>query len=987
MLQSQTLTQKFYFDFGQNNPGEGRRVTNIDSNGNHWNNVTAPNGSPSTLNPVTINLKNSENTLSGYTLEVIRTIRSNGGSNGGLTSPDPALLGDLAVETATEDYFFLDNGMGKGSFKFKNLNPEKAYKFYIFGCRVASGNQRGVIYSLSGKNGSHGKQLNTGTGIGANGFNGNNNQVWESSFVVPSANGEIALEIGRLFNSEMAYINALKMEEYTDYVLPVAEMACYIDFGKNNNGLDGAPTVSPDVNGNYWNNTYSNGDGPSTGASDGSGVLTLHNAVNINTGYVLELASTVQFNGVRNGALGGNDSPSEPSSQLLGDLAVKTATYDYLFLDNQTAVLNFKNLNTNKLYRFNVFGSRKDDSSEGRIGRIEIAGSNTINGIHQMGGSGIGANGENYNNKNIFISDLIAPNATGDIRLQMTNWLSFAYINCIKLEEISGESLPAATSISISGGNTITECGRFLQLSVDAMPQGAIVPPVVWSVDDQNLALVSNSGTLYAKANGKVRVTATATSGNGTTLTDSMLVNISGQNIGDYSFTVMGSSVPWGQGAEPRDVNGYAWLWTNYLHNNAVHTWTSNNISIGGNNTTHVINRWDSDLLPSCSKYVYYGLSLGNEGIHERGQAAFDSWHDNMLLLIDRTRNHGKEPVIGNNYPRGDFNATDYNYVKQLNLLIHEWDVASVNLLGSIDNGAGQWATGYIADNAHPNTAGHAEMFYAIVPSLLDAVSKGKPQPVRNTENYITLERETTAQRITFSPENVAHSFTLSFGFKTNGIGTIASIVTESGDTLSLILNQDGKLNYKTQTSATALNDAEWHTATLTHYYAWGKTQLYIDGARIPRTSLINEKLVPVKLVINDFEQAPQSVDYRDLFFYRAGMCAVEIAALQEGKMLKSSLEIYAPMLVDETNTSSLVNTAQSLNTLQIEEQEIINGVEDTRYNIHQIDKIEVFSIAGQRLFQASEFTPVNELNLPSGMYLMKMMLDNNEIAVKVFRK
>lgn len=987
-LQAQTLTQKVYIDFGQNNPGEGRRITNIDNNGNYWNNVIAPNGSPSTLNPVTVNLKNSGNTLTNYVLELVREIRSNGGTNGGLISPDPLLLGDLAVETATEDYFFLDSGMGKGSFKFKNLNTEKAYKFYILGCRVASGNQRGVIYSLSGKNGSHGKQLNTGTGIGANGSNGNNNNVWESAFIIPAANGEIALELGRLFNSEMAYINALKIEEYSDYTLPTAEMKCYIDFGKNNNGLDGAPTVSSDANGNYWNNMYSNGDGATSGASNGTGTLTLINSANNNTDYVLELASTVQFNGVRNGALGGNDSPAEPSGQLLSDLAVKTATYDYLFLDNQTAVLNFKNLNKDKLYRFNIFGSRKDDGSEGRVGRIQITGSNTIYGIHQMGGAGIGANGESYNNKNIFVSDMISPSAAGDITLTMTTWLGFAHINCIKFEEISGQALPTATSISISGVNSITGCGRFTQMTVNALPQGALSPPVTWTVDNNDIARITETGNLYAKANGTVTVTATATLEGGATLTDTKQITISGQNIGNYSFTVMGSSVPWGQGAEPRDVNGYAWLWTNYLQNNAVSSWTTNNISIGGNNTTNIINRWDADLLPSCSRYVYYGLSLGNEGIHEQGQVAFDSWRNNMLMLIDRTQNHDKIAIVGNNYPRGDFNATDYNYVKQLNLLIHEWDVPSVNLLGAIDNGAGQWASGYVADNAHPNTAGHAEMFYAVVPSLLDAISSGKPQPVRDTENHINMERVNTVQRITFAPENVVHSFTLSFSFKTTDTGTIASFITATGDTARLMLNNDGKLNYKSHTSAAALNDGSWHTATLTHYFAWGKTQLYIDGARIPRTTLINEKLAPVKFIVNDFDNAPGSVAYRELFFYRSGMCAEEIAALHAGKMLKSSLEIYAPMLVEETIPSTLVNLAQSLNTLQIEEQQIINGLDETgSYKNENIKEIVIYSLAGQRLLRTTEPNSDYKNKLQTGMYLMKIITDNHEAAVKVILK
>ncbi len=965
-LQAQTFVQKFYIDFGQDNAGEGRHITTVDDNGNHWNNMIAPNGSPSTLTPAFISLNNAENTPTSYMLEIVRAIRSNGGANGGLITPDPALLGDLAVGSATEDYFFLDGNMGKGLFLFKNLDTNKAYKFHIYGCRTVAGDQRGIIYSLSGKNGSHGKQLNTGTGIGADGYNGNNNNVWESDLIVPKDNGEIMLELGRLFNNQMAYISAMKIEEVSGYEIPAADNKFYIDFGKNNGGVDGTPTLGADANGNYWNNMYSNGDGPTNTVSDNTGTLTLKNSANETSDYVLELASGAEWNGVRNGAL------TNPDAVLLGDLAVATATHDYLFVNNATAILKFKNLKKNKLYRFNIFGSRIDDGSEGRIGRIELAGNSTVMGIHQMGGAGVGTNGYNGNNKNIFVSDPMAPDAEGKIVLTLTCWVGFSHINCIKLEEIKGDGLPSATSIEVAGNN-ITQCGRTSQMSIVTTPKGSLSPLVKWSIDNEDVAYISENGKLYAKTNGTVMVTATATLEDETVLSDTKEITISGQSIDDYSFTVMGSSVPWGQGADPRDQKGYAWLWTNYLSKNAVNTWTTNNISIGGNNTQNIIDRWDNDLLPSCSRYVYYGLSLGNEGIHERGESAFISWRDNMQKIIARTREMGKIPVVGNNYPRGDFNATDYNFVKKLNLLIHEWDVPSINLLGSIDNGAGQWASGYVADNAHPNTAGHAEMFYSIVPSLLDALAAEKPQPVRDQNASLVLNKTNTAKRVVFTPEGTLHSFTLSFSFKTTGTGVLASFITAKGVTENLTLGNDGKLAYKTQISTQELNDGEWHTVSLTHYYAWGKTMLYIDGARVSQTSN-NERLVPVKFHLNDLEQAPQTVEYRELFFFRAGMSAEEISALNKGKMLKSSLEIYAPMLISDTDPAELVNLAQSLNRLQLEEEEIKTGLNETFTDKNiEIKEISVYSITGKKLFGTTENHTDYDKNLPAGVYIAKI--------------
>jgi lysophospholipase L1-like esterase len=462
---------------------------------------------------------------------------------------------------------------------------------------------------------------------------------------------------------------------------------------------------------------------------------------------------------------------------------------------------------------------------------------------------------------------------------------------------------------------------------------------------------------------------------------------------------------PWGQGAEPRDVNGYAWLWTKYLKQNASYTWTTSNISIGGNTTTDVTNRWDRDLLPSCSRYVYYGLSLGNEGIHERGQPAFDSWRDNMLLLIERTRSHGKIPIVGSNYPRGDFNAADYSYVKQLNLLIHEWDVPSVNLLGAIDDGAGKWASGYMADNAHPNTAGHAELYCAIVPSLLDALADGKPQPVRTASAFITLKKDgSKAERIAGAPESVLHPFTLTFSFRTTSTaGTIASLITDSSKFL-LKIDADGKLAYETPseqgrlTSPAALDDGQWHQVSLTHYHAWGRTFLYVDGKQAD--GFVAEKVAPEHFYLNDSIDALQSVDFRELFLHRSAMCAEEVQALHGGKMLKSSLEIYAPLDGSAgTEQEALRNLAQSLNNTLEKDLRISAATgllspkaeisEYTLYPNPVSDKIQVAGLSRDKDYRCAVFSMDGKLllagelqrgshtvdvsRLPPSVYLMKI--------------
>ena len=201
-------------------------------------------------------------------------------------------------------------------------------------------------------------------------------------------------------------------------------------------------------------------------------------------------------------------------------------------------------------------------------------------------------------------------------------------------------------------------------------------------------------------------------------------------------------------------------------------------MSIGGNTTNNLLARYD-DLIRDFGRYVIFGLSLGNEGIHDASDqnAIFTQWRDNMLRLIKKVRADGKIPVVMNNYTRGDYNASDYSYVKKLNLLIHEWDVPSFNCLGAIDKGNGQWADGYVSDTYHQNTEGHYEFFYSMVPSLFDALKAEKPMPKRNTTKSMTLS---VGKTICFVPEGTTHPFTVTVRVK-GGEGQVLRVRCTGG--------------------------------------------------------------------------------------------------------------------------------------------------------------------------------------------------------------
>jgi lysophospholipase L1-like esterase len=392
--------------------------------------------------------------------------------------------------------------------------------------------------------------------------------------------------------------------------------------------------------------------------------------------------------------------------------------------------------------------------------------------------------------------------------------------------------------------------------------------------------------------------------------------------LNDLKIVYFGSSVPFGQGATNK--YGYTARYSAQLAQRAIASqgapWVTENISISGNSTVEVLARWDRDLVPQQARYVVYALALGNEGIHTGGQPKFDQFKTNMLKLIGMAREKGMVPVVTNSYTRNDYTATDYAFIKQMNLLLHAWAVPTVNLLGAVDDGHGHWATGYWDDALHPNNLGHAELAHTLVPSLFDALRAGKALPRKKPTSYITLTKGRRAlppSTIRFTPEALVHPFTQVISFRTAGPGQLLEL-KDSTAAGYLRIERRGELTYTSAkaghlTSTARVMDSKWHHLILTHYYARGETLLYLDSTLV---GSLPEKLLAKQLTIGG-SKAPARVQFRNWLFYRSGMNQEEAQAMAADSLLKSSLELYAPLDGRSSSTpDSLANFAQSTNAL-----------------------------------------------------------------------
>ncbi len=404
-----------------------------------------------------------------------------------------------------------------------------------------------------------------------------------------------------------------------------------------------------------------------------------------------------------------------------------------------------------------------------------------------------------------------------------------------------------------------------------------------------------------------------------------VLVNVcftaTAQDNSHTNVTFFGSSVCLGSGAE--DHHGYGWQ---FFHNGAMDTskYKYFNASTGGDNTIKVEKeeRISNKLFPTNPDIVVIGLSLANEGImtppNDNGREQIvEQFRSRLLALADSLNDMGIKPVIVNCYAQSYFNKSQYDFTKKMNRIINTWRYPSINVLGTIDDLEGRWVEGYLSDPGHPNTFGHQEMSYAIVPSLFDAILLNKKIPAHDWhKSYVTLVNDGQIEHpLSIEVESTMHSFTLSFRFKETGEGSIAGFVANN---LNHTINIIGRtIHYKTLSRTCPDESKSWTHVVLSHSYANQKTILYVNGEFVGN---IKEQISPTLVY---FGGTATFIELKDLTLHRSSLNESEALDLFNKKFIQSSLEFYNP-LTEAITGKVLRNYAQSLTVLRIEKNVVM---------------------------------------------------------------
>ena len=412
-------SDRIFVDFGPAEDSKGHAAPSPDQNGNHWNSWRYNSTASVPVGTAVSNLVKTSGAASPVALAVTAAFDPpNGGSSvGGLMAPDPALLGDLAVTNATEDFF----GIGSTSkFKIKNLDRRFSYTLRFFGTRAAAGATRTTRYTAMAGNGTYATNLvTTGTDIGTGGYDGNNDTIAELRGLSADANGEIEVSVTNVSGYGYLGIMELRVEEIAPLSLSDRML---VDFGPTDTTY-GHAAPSPDQNGHYWNSWRYGGNVP-VGASL-PGLVRTSGAIT-----PVELVVTAEFGSPNGGSSFGGLMVPDPT--LLGDFAVTNATEDY-FATGGTAKFKIRGLDQGFYYTLRFFGTRVYDGPARTTRYTAAAGNGTYATNLVTTGTDIGAGGYDGNNNTIPVLSGLLADGNGEIEVSVATVSVNAYLNIMEI--------------------------------------------------------------------------------------------------------------------------------------------------------------------------------------------------------------------------------------------------------------------------------------------------------------------------------------------------------------------------------------------------------------------------------------------------------------------------------------------------------------------------------------------------------------------------
>jgi lysophospholipase L1-like esterase len=204
--------ERVLVDLGASDTTNGEPSASPDHLGQHWNNWHAlPGGAQVYPGERLAGLVTTEGTATELELVVTGGFFNNGREHGGLLWPDGELLGDLAVGTATQDFFYSVAEDQTGGLALRGLDPGERYTLRLFASRATS-ERRTTRTTLHGAETAVALLQTSGPGSGVD--DGNDHAVVVFENVQPDAHGRLHLDLAPE-EGPYAYLSLLELSAAT----------------------------------------------------------------------------------------------------------------------------------------------------------------------------------------------------------------------------------------------------------------------------------------------------------------------------------------------------------------------------------------------------------------------------------------------------------------------------------------------------------------------------------------------------------------------------------------------------------------------------------------------------------------------------------------------------------------------------------------------------------------------------------------------------
>ncbi|MCB9572317.1 MAG: hypothetical protein H6709_09555 [Kofleriaceae bacterium] len=197
-------------DLGPSNPEDGEPSPSPDYRGQTWNDWDPRDGDSEVLPGEHLtDLVTSTGLATSIDVVVTGGFGVHGFASGGLRWPDPARLGDLAVGSATGDFFYATADDRTGGLYLAQLDPAARYTLRLFGAR--DHDQRRVTrYTVRGATTATATLQTSGPGAGQAGATVNDDDVAIFPAVQPDPWGHVFVDI-EVAEGDYAYLSLIEL--------------------------------------------------------------------------------------------------------------------------------------------------------------------------------------------------------------------------------------------------------------------------------------------------------------------------------------------------------------------------------------------------------------------------------------------------------------------------------------------------------------------------------------------------------------------------------------------------------------------------------------------------------------------------------------------------------------------------------------------------------------------------------------------------------